>query len=121
MKKILVVDDQPDIRRLICITLGKRYEIIEAGDGVSAWELFCSARPDAVILDIMMPGEIDGLGVLHRIKADEASKETFVVMVTAKGQASDFEGAIQSGADAYLIKPFSPLQLMNLLQDKFAP
>lgn len=119
MKKILIVDDQPDIRRLIHLTLGKRYQIIEASDGASALATAGSHQPDAMILDVMMPGEIDGLEVLRRIKTSPGSSDTFVVMVTAKGQACDLESAIHDGADGYLIKPFSPLQLMSMLQEHF--
>lgn len=117
MKKILIVDDQPDIRRLIHLTLRKRYEIIEAGDGATALELVRARKPDAMILDVMMPGEFDGFEVLKQIKGDPDLSAIFVVMVTAKGQSSDFETGISAGADGYLIKPFSPLQLMNLIQE----
>lgn len=117
MKKILIVDDQPDIRRLIHLTLGKSYELIEAGDGATALEMVHASQPDAVILDVMMPGEFDGFEVLKQIKGDPALSAIFVVMVTAKGQSSDFEAGIRAGADGYLIKPFSPLQLKNLLQE----
>jgi CheY-like chemotaxis protein len=117
MKKILIVDDQPDIRRLIHRTLGKRYEILEAGDGETALDMVRASEPDAVILDVMMPGEFDGFEVLKQIKGDPALNAIFVVMVTAKGLSTDFETGIRAGADGYLIKPFSPLQLMNLLQE----
>jgi CheY-like chemotaxis protein len=119
MRKILIVDDQPDIRRLIHLTLGKRYEIHEASNAADALLLAAEQKPDAVILDVMMPGDLNGMDVLQRIRADAELKGTFVVMVTAKGQQADFESAIDAGADGYLIKPFSPLQLMSLLQEHF--
>lgn len=119
MRKILIVDDQPDIRRLINLTLGKRYEIHEASSAVEALAMAAEQKPDAMILDIMMPGEVNGMDVLKQVKEDVGLGEPFVVMVTAKGQPSDFELAINAGADAYLIKPFSPLQLMSLLQEHF--
>lgn len=119
MRKILIVDDQPDIRRLIHLTLGKRYEIHEASNAAEAMVIAAKQKPDAIILDIMMPGNMNGMDVLKQVKADAALKGSFVVMVTAKGQQSDFELAINAGADAYLIKPFSPLQLMALLQEHF--
>ena len=118
MKKILIVDDQPDIRRLIHLTLDKQYEILEAGDGATALKMVCTSQPDAMILDVMMPGEFDGFEVLKQIKGDPALKAIFVVMVTAKGQSADFETGICAGADGYLVKPFSPLQLMNMLQEQ---
>lgn len=117
MTKILIVDDQADIRRLIHLTLGKRYEVIEADQGLDALERVRAERPAAVILDVMMPGELDGFQVLQKIKQDPELKDTCVIMVTAKGQAQDFEFAVNAGADGYLIKPFSPLQLVSLLQE----
>lgn len=119
MRKILIVDDQADIRRLIHLTLGKRYEIHEASNASEALAIAAEQKPDAMILDIMMPGEMNGMDVLRQVKGDAVLNGSFVVMVTAKGQQSDFEMAINAGADAYLIKPFSPLQLMSLLQERF--
>ena len=120
MQKILVVDDQADIRRLISLTLGKSFDIIEAENGAQALERIRDERPAAVILDVMMPGGLDGFQVLEFIKNDPALKTIKVVMVTAKGQACDLELANSTGADGYLVKPFSPLQLVGLLREKLA-
>jgi CheY-like chemotaxis protein len=117
MKKILIVDDQADIRRLISLTLGGQYDLLEAGDGATAMAMVETGRPDAVILDVMMPGDLDGFDVLAKIKGDPATRSICVVMLTAKGQASDIDSAIGKGADAYLVKPFSPLQLTRVLQE----
>lgn len=119
MRKILIVDDQPDIRRLIHLTLGKRYEILEAANAAEALAIADAGEPDAIILDVMMPGDMNGLDVLAHIRNEERLKKIFVVMVTARGQQTDLESAIAAGADGYLIKPFSPLQLMSLLQEHF--
>jgi CheY-like chemotaxis protein len=113
MKKILIVDDQADIRRLISLTLGRQYSLLEAGDGATAISIVETSSPDAVILDVMMPG----FDVLAKIKSNKATRSICVVMLTAKGQAADIDRAISKGADAYLIKPFSPLQLIRLLQE----
>jgi len=116
MKKILIVDDHADIRRLIRLTLEfERYDIFEAADGKSALELATSNRPDVVLLDVMMPGAIDGLEVCRRIKADADLGNAKVIMLSARGQARDREAGLQAGADAYLVKPFSPLQLIDHL------
>lgn len=112
MQKILIVDDHSDIRRLLSITLGKEYEMLEAEDGVSALALVRHQRPQIVLLDVMMPGELDGLQVLDAIKADPSIKDTLVAMVTARGQIADGDDARRRGADAYFIKPFSPLQVV---------
>jgi DNA-binding response OmpR family regulator len=98
MTKILLVDDHSDIRRLIRITLGKAFEVLEAEDGVTALEI-----------------------VLDAIKADPVLATTRVIMVTARGQASDYEDGMLRGADAYFIKPFSPLQLVAAIKEILAP
>lgn len=118
MKKVLIVDDHSDIRRLISITLGKDYEIIQAEDGISALEAVARHHPPIVLLDIMMPGEMDGLQVLDAIKANPKTHSTLVAMLTARGQASDTADAKRRGADAYFIKPFSPLQIVTWVREK---
>ena len=117
-KKILIVDDQPELRRLLTMTLGADYDIIAAVDGTSALEAVRQHQPEAVLLDIMMPGQIDGLAVLADIKTNLATKHIHVAMVTARGLADDYRLAHEMGADAYFIKPFSPLQVVNWLQEK---
>lgn len=117
MKKVLIVDDHSDIRRLLSITLGKEYEIMEAEDGVTALESIRRHRPDVVLLDVMMPGEMDGLQVLDTIKADPHLQDTLVAMVTARGQVADGDDARRRGADAYFIKPFSPLQVVAWVRE----
>ena len=117
MKTILVVDDHPDIRRLLTISLGQDYEVLEAIDGTSALQAVRAYRPHAVLLDGMMPGGLDGLAVLDAIKSDPDLKSTLVVMVTARGQAEDQQAGLERGADAYFIKPFSPLKIVAWLQE----
>jgi DNA-binding response OmpR family regulator len=120
MKKVLLVDDHSDIRRLIRITLGKTFEVLEAEDGKTGLEIARRQKPDLVVLDVMMPGELDGLQVLDAIKSDPQLKQTRVIMVTARGQARDYEDGVQRGADAYFIKPFSPLQLVAAIKETLA-
>ncbi len=120
MTKILLVDDHSDIRRLIRITLGKAFEVLEAEDGKTGLEIARRQKPDLVVLDVMMPGELDGLQVLDAIKSDPQLKNTRVIMVTARGQVQDYEDGVQRGADAYFIKPFSPLQLVAAIKETLA-
>ena len=116
MKKILIVDDHADIRRLIRLTLEfESYHIFEAADGESAIELAKVNHPDVVLLDVMMPGKINGLEVCRHIKADAGLTGVTVILLSACGQARDREAGLQAGADAYLVKPFSPLQLIDYL------
>ena len=113
MPVILIVDDHSDIRRLLGLTLGREFEVIEAGNGLSALEAVRHHHPDVVLLDVMMPGEMSGLQVLDAIKADPKTSDILVVMVTARGQVADGDDARRRGADAYFIKPFSPLQVLD--------
>jgi len=117
MKKILLVDDHPDIRRMMRFTLGKSFEIHEAEDGQSALDVARQIKPDVVVLDIMMPGGLDGLQVLDAIRSDSELQSTLVILASARGQASDIEIGIQKKADAYFVKPFSPLQLIACIQE----
>jgi CheY-like chemotaxis protein len=115
--KILIVDDQPEIRQLLTLTLGGDYDVICAADGTSALEAVRAHQPQAVLLDVTMPGPIDGLQVLSIIKTTAATKNVPVAMITAHSFAADFRLANEIGADAYFIKPFSPLRLVNWLQE----
>jgi DNA-binding response OmpR family regulator len=117
MKKILLVDDHRDIRRLIRITLGQAYDIFEAEDGVSGLATAREVQPDLVLLDVMMPGELDGLQVLEAIRADPALAGTLVIMVSAKGQVVDCETGMARGATDYVTKPFSPLELKARIKE----
>ena len=117
MKRILIVEDQSDIRKLIHMTLEfEDYEIHEAVDGQSGLRTARSVRPDLVLLVVMMPGETDGLEVCQAIKASPALAGVKVVLLTARGQARDREAGYRAGADEYLVKPFSPLNLISTIE-----
>jgi CheY-like chemotaxis protein len=113
MTKILVVDDHADIRRLLRITLGKDFTVLEADNGAQALEVVREQLPQFVLLDVMMPGDMDGLQALTAIKADPAMSNTLVAIVSARGQEADSAKARQLGADAYFVKPFSPLEVVQ--------
>ena len=117
LKKVLIVEDQTEIRELIRVTLEfESYAIDEAVDGDSGLAAAIRGKPDLVLLDVMMPGGKDGLEVCRAIKKEPGLKKTKVIMLTARGQAADKQAGSQAGADAYLIKPFSPLELLSLVQ-----
>jgi two-component system, OmpR family, phosphate regulon response regulator PhoB len=117
MKRILIVEDQADIRRLISMTLEfENYDIQEASDGSFGLRTAQAMKPDVVLLDVMMPGELDGLQVCQRIKADPTLSGTKVVLLTARGLPKDREAGDAAGADDYLVKPFSPLHLIETLE-----
>ena len=120
MKTVLLADDHSDIRRLVRITLGKGYQVLEAEDGVTALQIVRNRRPDLVVLDVMMPGDLDGLQVLDAIRSDPQLASIRIIMVTARGQANDYQDGMRRGADAYFIKPFSPLQLVDVINKQLA-
>jgi two-component system, OmpR family, phosphate regulon response regulator PhoB len=117
MNRVLIVEDQADIRKLIRMTLEfEAYEIHEASDGAFGLSMVRAVKPDIVLLDVMMPGEMDGLQVCQHIKHDPATRHTKVVLLTARGQARDREVGQRAGADEYLVKPFSPLNLIETIE-----
>ena len=115
--RILIVEDQPDIRKLIRMTLEfSDFEIHEAQDGESGLNMARAIKPHVMLLVVMMPGLLDGYQVCQRIKSDADLKQIQVVMLTARGQATDIATGEASGADAYLVKPFSPLELIDRVE-----
>ena len=114
MKKILVVDDQPDIRKLMRLTLGWRYQVSEAANAEEASASVAAFRPDLVLLDIMMPG-VNGLEWCNMIKNLAGMDSMKIIFVSARGQAKDIELGMQAGATAYITKPFSPLELLKIV------
>ncbi len=117
MNRVLIVEDQSDIRKLIRMTLEfEAYEIHEACDGAGGLRMARAVTPSIVLLDVMMPGEMDGLQVCQAIKADPKLRHVKVVLLTARGQARDQEAGRAAGADEYLVKPFSPLQLIDTIE-----
>lgn len=120
-KLILIIEDQSDIRKLIRMTLELGdSEIHEAENGESGWHMVTALRPDLVLLDVMMPGSLDGYQVCQKIRMDPALSKTPVVLLTARGQQSDFDMGRKVGVDAYLTKPFSPLELIDTVDAQLA-
>jgi DNA-binding response OmpR family regulator len=115
--RILIVEDQPDICKLIRMTLEfGDFEIHEANDGETGLNMARAIKPHVMLLDVMMPGLLDGYQVCTRIKQDPELKQIQVVMLTARGQATDLAAGEAAGADAYLVKPFSPLELIERVE-----
>lgn len=108
--KILVVDDDPNIRELIVETLSEEFKPIEARDGNEALRLCQEERPDLVILDVMMP-DLDGLQVCTRLRNETLTSHIPIILLTAKGMLDDKIKGMETGADDYLTKPFDPLEL----------
>lgn len=116
MTRILIVEDHKDIRKLLRMTLEfEDVAVLEACNGDVAWALARDWEPDVVLLDVMMPGVLNGFDVCKLIKSDADLRNTRVVMLTARGGAEDQERARACGADDYLVKPFSTLQILKML------
>jgi CheY-like chemotaxis protein len=114
---VLVCDDEPVLRMLVRATLEQGdYTVLEASDGDEALARTRAAHPDLILLDMMMPGR-SGSDVLHELRADAATAETPVIMLTARAQAADREAMNLAGADHYLTKPFSPVGLAALVEE----
>lgn len=119
-KRVLVVDDEPDVLLLCRVNLEfEGYEVSTAPDGEAGLEACRELRPDVVLLDVMMP-KMDGWQVLEAIKADEELQHIPVVMLTAKVQDEDQIRGWSAGAAEYITKPFSPLSLSQVIGDVIA-
>jgi len=118
MKKILIVDDQVEVRELVEVTLRvEDYQIFQAKSGEEAIEIAKAEKPELIIMDIMMPGGMDGLEATRILKNDPETKDCTIVMLTAKGQQADREAGLKAGASDYFSKPFSPLDLIKKVEE----
>jgi CheY-like chemotaxis protein len=114
-KAVLVADDEPNLRLLVNATIeSDEFEILEAEDGDQAWQLIQARRPALVLLDVQMPG-LTGLELARAIKTEPALAGTRVVLLTSKAQEADIQAGLATGADLYLTKPFSPVQLLEVV------
>jgi DNA-binding response OmpR family regulator len=112
---VLVCDDDPLLLDLLEYRLaGRGYRVATAHDGEEALHRIAVERPDAIVLDAMMP-VVDGYGVLRRLREDEALRRIPVIMLTARQQERDIVGALELGADDYVVKPFIPEELIARL------
>lgn len=110
--EILIVEDEVEIARLIQLSLEKEgFSCHSCRDGVNALRVFQEQQPDLIILDLMLPG-LDGLEVCARIRQKPGNKDPYILMLTAKGEEIDRVIGLSTGADDYMIKPFSPRELV---------
>lgn len=115
-KQILVVEDQSDLRMLVSLTLKTQgRKLIEAATAAEALARLEESVPDVVLLDVMLPGGMNGVDICRRIKGDPRLGRTIVILMTAADQAEQRLRAMQAGADHYVTKPFSPRQLRELV------
>jgi DNA-binding response OmpR family regulator len=117
---VLVADDEPDILTLVSLRLEKAgYGVITACDGEQALEAVLERRPDLAIVDVRMP-KLDGIELIRRIRADQTSKGIPVIALSARVSEGNIAEGLDVGADEYVKKPFSPKELVELVQAKLA-
>jgi two-component system, OmpR family, alkaline phosphatase synthesis response regulator PhoP len=110
--QILIIEDEAEIAQLIQLYLEKEgFSCRHCRDGVSALQVFQEQQPDLIILDLMIPG-LDGLEVCARIRQKPGAKDPYIMMLTAKGEEIDRIIGLSTGADDYMVKPFSPKELV---------
>jgi len=118
-KKILIADDNENIRDALTYLLeDEGYELQLAKDGADALRKVRERKPDILFLDIMMP-EINGYDVCRTIKNDPDLKNIYVIMLTARGQVAEQERGKEVGADEYIVKPFSPMEILAKVKKHF--
>jgi two-component system, OmpR family, phosphate regulon response regulator PhoB len=111
-KTVLIVEDEPAIREMVSFALGRAgFEVDEAVDGKEAQERLASRLPDMILLDWMLPG-VSGIELARRFKRDEYTRDVPIIMLTARGEEDDRVSGLESGVDDYVIKPFSPRELV---------
>ena len=115
-KRILMVDDQEDIRLLLQLALAPLgCDLHAATNGREAIQLAKALQPDFVILDVMMPGGVDGYQVCQTLRADPSTAHAYIILLSARGQQRDIDEGMRAGADYYMLKPFSPIELGELI------
>jgi DNA-binding response OmpR family regulator len=113
---VLVADDDEDILELVSFRLERAgYEVVTARDGATALATAQDRQPDLAVLDVMMPG-LNGYEVTQRLRADDATRDIPVILLTARVQEADVNRGFEAGADDYLRKPFSPQELRARVQ-----
>ncbi|MGE5223042.1 MAG: response regulator transcription factor [Omnitrophica WOR_2 bacterium] len=116
MAKILIAEDERDIRDLITFTLKfAGHEVVPAANGEEAYQKALQEKPDLILMDVRMP-RMTGYEACRRMKAEESIKDVPVVFLSAKGQDSEVNAGMDAGAVEYILKPFSPDQLTQRVQ-----
>jgi DNA-binding response OmpR family regulator len=116
MAKIVIAEDEPDIRDLIAFTLRfAGYEVITGSNGEEGYELTRKEKPDLVMMDVRMP-KMTGYEACKKIKADPEIADIPVIFLSAKGQETEISSGLESGAEEYLLKPFAPDQLTERIR-----
>jgi DNA-binding response OmpR family regulator len=116
MSRVFVADDDPDIRELVTVKLeAAGFDVAAAADGQAALDRIRADPPDVVVLDLMMPG-LTGLEVCAALRAEPDTARLPIILLTAKAQEADITKGLASGADDYVVKPFSPRELLSRVE-----
>ncbi|ADD69458.1 response regulator receiver protein [Denitrovibrio acetiphilus DSM 12809] len=116
--KVLIADDELRLRKVVSLHLKKSgFEVIEAGNGLAAVQLAEEHSPDVIVLDVMMP-EKTGLEACAELKKMDRFKQTPIILLTAMAESEDLKKGEEAGADAYLTKPFSPKELIDIIKSR---
>jgi DNA-binding response OmpR family regulator len=117
MTRVLVIDDEAPIRLLCRVNLeAEKMEVLEASDGPTGLEKARAAKPDVILLDVMMPG-LDGWQVAEQLLEDDATRSIPIVFLTARAEFRDRARGLDLGGIDYVTKPFNPLELAPLVED----
>lgn len=117
MRKILIVEDEPDIIDIFKVAMDYGpFELITATRGLEALEVAIREMPELILLDIMMPGRIDGYEVCRKLKSYQETKDIYIIFVTAKGMNADIQTGFEAGADEYIVKPFKIMPLLKKIE-----
>ena len=118
MATVVIAEDDRDIRGLVELILQEDgYTTVPVSDGLGALTACRTTRPDVVLLDVSMPGELTGLEVCRRIRADEDLGGVQVMLLTARARQEDLNAGYAAGADDYLVKPFNPRELTRRIEE----
>jgi DNA-binding response OmpR family regulator len=115
---VVIAEDDRDIRELVELILEEDgYATVPVSDGLGALNACRTKRPDVVLLDVSLPGELTGLEVCRRIRADEHLHTVRVMLLTARAREQDVSAGYAAGADDYLVKPFTPGELTRRIEE----
>ena len=114
-RRVLMIDDDPVMRKLIIEMLGHRYQVMVSSNGLELPRLMTEFVPDLVLLDVMMPW-VNGLQICRTIKSNSVWKKVPIIFISGRKKPADVELGMKQGADAYLTKPFSMVELLHQIQ-----
>jgi len=118
MARVLIVEDDPTTVQLIEFLLRKNnFEVLIAQDGVEALKISREKKPDLILMDVMMP-KMDGIEAIEKLQESEETQEIPIVILSALGQEMDVMRGLQAGASGYIVKPFSPQELLDEIKTR---